>query len=240
MERNPVFPRSFFLNFGVCLIFFFAYFFKKKIVVDAYADYQRMNWTPTWHHSRQMLKGYIAYNSSATETSMNPGTGYTIGVEGFVNTLKNDNFAALNGGGVDTLTTAATGLSMYIHGDIIKNKLRFFVRYDMYNPNNKVNNTLYGKYSGNTGNYNDNSFHTTYNYQAATPTVTYVTTGDQTYKQQFFTAGLDFKATDRFHFMPNIWYNSYSSQVASDKNHDLVFRLTFFFAFGKNYDNGGF
>ncbi|HCL84148.1 MAG TPA: hypothetical protein DIC22_09245 [Chitinophagaceae bacterium] len=218
----------------------YAYFFKKKIVVDAYADYQRMNWIPTWHHSRQMLKGYIAYNSSATEAGMNPGTGYTIGVEGFVNTLKNDNFAALNGGGVDTLTTAATGLSMYIHGDIIKNKLRFFIRYDVYNPNNKVNNTLYGKYSGNTGNYNDNSFHTTYNYQAATPTVTYVNTGDQTYKQQFFTAGLDFKPTDRVHFMPNIWYNSYASQVASNKNHDLVFRLTFFFAFGKNYDNGGF
>ncbi len=33
--------------------------------------------------------------------------------------------------------------------------------------------------------------------------------------------------------MPNVWYNSYSSQIASNKDHDLVFRLTFFFAFGK-------
>ncbi len=40
--------------------------------------------------------------------------------------------------------------------------------------------------------------------------------------------------------MPNVWYNSYSSQITSNKDHDLVFRLTFFFAFGKNYDNGGF
>ena len=40
--------------------------------------------------------------------------------------------------------------------------------------------------------------------------------------------------------MPNVWYNSYSSQIASNKDHDLVFRITFFFSFGKNYDNGGF
>ena len=96
------------------------------------------------------------------------------------------------------------------------------------------------KYAGNTGNYNDNSFHTVYNNDAATPSVTYTTTGDQTYKQQFFTAGLDFKPTNRVHFMPNVWYNSYASQLVGNKDHDLVLRLTFFFAFGKNYDNGGY
>src|SRR5450755_4514556 len=218
----------------------FAYFAHKKIVVDVYADYQRLNWSGTWHHSRQMLKGFIAWNSSATDKSMNPGTGYTIGVEGFVNNLKNDNVAVKIAGGNDTLSTAPSGMSFYVHGDIIKNKLRFFARYDIYNPNNKVNQTVYKQYSGNTSNYNDNSFRTTYNYTPATPTVTYITLGDQTYKQNFITAGLDFKPTDRVHFMPNVWYNSYASQIATNKDHDLVFRLTFFFAFGKNYDNGGF
>ncbi len=218
----------------------YAYFGKKHLVVDLYADYERLNWSGTWHHSRQMLKGFIAWNSSATEKSMNPGTGYTIGVEGFINNLSNDNFATKIAGGVDTLSTAPSGISVYIHGDIIKNKLRFFARFDAYNPNNKVDNNTYSKYAGNTGNYNDNSFHTTYNYTPATPTVTYTTTGDQTYKQTFITAGLDFKPSDRIHFMPNVWYNSYDSQVASNKDHDLVWRLTFFFSFGKNYDNGGF
>jgi hypothetical protein len=218
----------------------YAYFFDKHIVVDAYADYQRLNWIPNWHHSRQMLKGFIAWNSSATSKSMNPGTGYTIGVEGFVNNLKNDNFETTTAGPVDTISTAPSGLSFYIHGDIVPNKLRFFARFDMYNPNNKVNTNVSTKYAGNTGNYNDNSFHTVYNYNAATPSVTYTTTGDQTYKQQFITAGLDWKPADRVHIMPNIWYNSYSSQIASNKDHDLVLRLTFFFAFGKNYDNGGF
>ena len=72
----------------------FAYFGHKHFVVDLYADYQRLNWTSNWHHSRQMVKGFIAWNSSATDKSMNPGIGYTIGVEGFINTLHNDNFAA--------------------------------------------------------------------------------------------------------------------------------------------------
>jgi hypothetical protein len=218
----------------------YGYFMNKHIVVDFYADYQRLNWTSYWEHSRQMIKGFIAWNSSATSKSMNPGTGFTIGVEGFINTLKNDNSAPKIAGGTDTLTTAPSGISVYIHGDIIPNKLRFFARFDAYNPNNKVNTAIYKSYTGNTANYNDNSYRTFYNYAPATPTVTYFTTGDQTYKQQFITAGLDFKPSNRVHFMPNVWYNSYSSQIASNKDHDLVFRLTFFFSFGKNYDNGGF
>jgi hypothetical protein len=218
----------------------YAFFAHKHVVVDLYADYQRLNWTPTWHHSRQMLKGFLAWNSSATDKSMNPGSGYTIGVEGFVNNLKADNVAPKIAGGVDTLSTTPAGISFYVHGDIIPGKLRFFARYDMYNPNNKVNTTVYKSNSGNTSNYNDNSFHTAYNQNLATPTVTYTTTGDQTYKQNFITAGLDFKPTNRVHFMPNVWYNSYKSQIADNKDYDLVFRLTFFFSFGKNYDNGGY
>ena len=218
----------------------YAYFMHKHVVVDFFADYQRLNWTQYWHHTRQMIKGFVAWNSSATDKSMNPGTGFTVGVEGFINNLKNDNAATKIAGGNDTLSTAPSGISVYIHGDIIPNKLRFFARFDAYNPNNKVDNSIYKSYTGNTSNYNDNSYKTTYNYAPATPTVNYVTTGDQTYKQNFITAGLDFKPTNRVHIMPNVWYNSYASQINDNKDHDLVFRLTFFFSFGKNYDNGGF
>jgi hypothetical protein len=219
----------------------YAYFGHKHFVVDLYADYQKLNWTPQWHHSRQMFKAFAAWNSSATDKSMNPGTGYTIGVEGYVNNLFNDNFAPKIAGGADTLSTAPNGISFFVHGDIIKNKLRFFARWDLYNPNNLVNKSVYKSYSGNTGNYNDNSFHTVYSTNAGGQSqVTYTSTGDQTYKQQFITAGLDWKPVARIHFMPNVWYNSYSSQIASNKDYDLVWRITFFFSFGKNYDNGGF
>jgi len=211
----------------------YAYLFQKHIVLDLYADYERLNWTSSWHHSRSMVKGFIAWNSSATAKTMNPGTGYTIGVEGFVNNLKNDLVAAKISGGNDTLTNAASAISMYIHGDIVPGKLRFFARLDLFNPMNKVDNTTYTGYKGNTGNYNDNSY--------TLSGSTYTATGDETYKQTFVTAGLDFKPAPRVHFMPNIWYNSYKSQIGgNNQGHDVVYRITFFYAFGKNYDNGGF
>lgn len=201
----------------------YAYFFDKKVVVDLYGDYERLNWTKKWEHARQMWKGYIAYNSSATAKGMDPGTGFTVGVEFFVNNLKNDNFATRIDATVDTLTTAAKGLSMYIHGDIIKTKLRFFARADLYNPNSKVDNSVYSKYTGNTGNYNDNSYSL-----GTTPT------GDQTYKQTFMTAGLDFMPVKNVHFMPNVWYNHYATQLSpSNDDHDLVWRITFFYVFGQ-------
>jgi hypothetical protein len=205
----------------------YGYFFQKKLVIDAYADYEKLNWTSTWHHSRQMLKGYIAYNSAATEKGTDPGKGYTVGVEGFINNLKNDNFATrIVDGSIDTVSTKASGLSVYVHGDIVPTKLRFFARLDLYKPMNNIDNAVYSKYAGNTNAYSDNS----YTGSGATLTAT----GDQTYKQTFITAGLDFTPAKNVHFMPNIWYEKYATQLAtSNTDHDLVYRITFFFIFGK-------
>jgi hypothetical protein len=190
-----------------------AMFLDKKLVFDLYADYERLAWTPTLHHSRQMLKGFIAYNTPAL----------TIGVEGYVNNLKNDVTATKIAGGADLLSVSAKGLSMYIHGNIVPNKLRFFARYDMTNPNNKVDNGVYSKYAQTTGNYNDNS------YAGGT-----VATGDMTYKQSFITAGLDFTPAKNVHFMPNIWYNRYATQLAvKNADYDMVYRMTFYYVFGK-------
>jgi hypothetical protein len=185
----------------------------KKLVFDIYADYERLNWTSTWHHSRQMTKAYIAYNTPAL----------TVGVEGYVNVLKNDNLASRitpRPGGIaaDTLTSNAIGISAYVHGDIVKNKLRFFARYDNTKPNSKVDNATYSKYANAAGNYDYNN------------------------KEQFITAGLDFTPARGVHFMPNIWYNGYKSEqsatIAPDgsklkSDADVVYRLTFYFVFGK-------
>jgi hypothetical protein len=199
----------------------YAYFGDKKFVVDLYADYERLNWVYNWHHSRQMLKGYIAYTTPAL----------TIGVEGFVNNLKNDVFANKITAGRDTLSSTASGISLYIHGDIIKGKLRFFARYDGYTPMNKVDNNTYKSYVQNTGNYNDNSW-------IGNPGSAATATGDMTYKQTFMTAGLDFTPAKGVHFMPNIWYNHYATQLANQStaaqgDADVVYRLTFYFVFGK-------
>lgn len=191
----------------------YAMFFNKHLIFDLYADYERLNWTSNWHHSRQMLKGFIAYNTPA----------FTVGVEGFINHLKHDNFATkLDGSGVDTLNSKASGISVYVHGNIVKDKLRFFARVDNYKPTNVVDNNTYSKYVSNTGNYNDNSFRGT------------TSIGDQTYKQTFMTAGLDFTPAKNVHFMPNVWYNHYNTQLSTaNSDHDLVWRLTFYYVFGK-------
>ena len=209
----------------------YAYFFDKHLVLDAYADYNKLNWTTSWHHSRQMLKGFIAYNSAASAKGMDPGTGFTIGTEFFVNNLKNDCFASKLTGGIDTLNNVSTGVSVFVHGDIIKNQLRFFARLDAYNPTSKVNNSQFAKYVQNTSSYNDNTYLSTTN----------AATGDETYKQKFISAGLDYIPAKNIHIIPNIWYNSYASQLAVNSviksvaanNYDLVYRLTFSFVFGK-------
>jgi hypothetical protein len=185
----------------------------KKLVFDIYADYERLEWNALSangfrHRSRQMTKGYIAYNTPAL----------TVGVEGYINVLKNDMVAAKLAGGNDTLTSNAMGISAYVHGDIIKSKLRFFARYDNLKPNSKVDNSTYSKYTNLAGNFDYNN------------------------KEQFITAGLDFTPAKGVHFMPNIWYNGYKSEqsatIAPDgsklkSDADVVYRLTFYFVFGK-------
>jgi hypothetical protein len=204
----------------------YAYFLDKKIVVDLYADYERLNWEPGWHHDRQMTKGYIAYTTPSL----------TIGVEGFINGIRNDTKATKILGGADTINTNAQGISLYVHGDIIKNTLRFFVRYDGYNPNHNINNAVYSGYSGisSPNGYNTPGYHITYDPSTGTPTKATANT-DITSKEQFITAGLDFTPMKGVHFMPNIWYNHYSSQLPAGTNadYDLVYRMTFWFAFGK-------
>lgn len=210
-----------------------AKFLNQKIIVDLYADYSKLQWTDSWHHSRQMLKASVGYNTSP----------FAIGVEGFINNLKQDVFATkTSGSGVDTLNNTASGISIYLNGNIIKNKLRYFARFDTYTPTNKVNNSMYEKYVLNTGNYNDNSYLST-----ATSSAGLVSTGDETYKQQFLTLGLDFMPTKNVHIMPNIWYNHYATQLSDDLNnsvngaqaskakgdYDLVYRITFYYTFGK-------
>jgi hypothetical protein len=210
-----------------------AKFWDKKLTVQLYVDYQRLNWTNAWHHSRQMWKVFVGYNTPAC----------TVGIEGFINNLKQDAFATqTTGSGVDTLNSMAGGISLFVRGNVIKSKLGFFARFDHYTPTNKVDNGRYNKYVLNTGNYNDNSYTA-----LATGSTAAVATGDATYRQNFITAGLDFTPHKNIHIMPNIWYNHYATQLSNDLNktvngdwagkakgdYDLVYRVTFYYTFGK-------
>ena len=205
-------------------------FADKRLIIDLYADYQRLNWVPGWHHDRQMLKGFAAWSSPWI----------TVGVEGFVNTIRADTKATLIAGGADTISTKASGLAMYVHGAIVPEKLRWFARVDLYNPNKNVNNGLYSAYSGISSPSGYMTPGYKYSYAGSTtgaPTGE-TSTGDPTAKETFFTAGLDFMPYKDIHFEPNVWVVHYGSQLAStgtEGDSDVVWRLTFFFVFGKHY-----
>jgi len=117
-----------------------------------------------------------------------------------------------------TLTTAnvtAQGISLWAKGSINKDKLAWFARYDGYNPDTKFNGA--NTYTVNT---NYSSF-------------------DPTEKETFVTAGLDFTPAKNIHFMPNVWFVRYQDQLDKTTagyladNHTLVYRMTFFYTFGK-------
>jgi hypothetical protein len=189
-----------------------AKLFDKHLILDLYADYYRLNWVYNWHNSRQMVKGYIAYTTPKV----------TIGVEAFINTLKNDAFLTTKATGrVDTANAGAQALSAYVRGRIIGDKLGFFVRFDAVNPNKNItssNDAEYSKMISHTANYTD------------------AASANNPVHESFVTAGLDFTPIKSVHIMPNIWYDHYHSMgnpVGYPDNHDMVYRMTFYYIYGK-------
>ncbi len=182
----------------------FAKFMDQKLVVDLYADYQRLNWTSSFHHSSNMVKGFVGYVTPAV----------TVGVEAFLNHGKNDVIGIRESGAADTLSANAMGISTFIKGTVIKDKLGYFARIDNYNPDENYDATQYVRDEGLSGNYEPNN------------------------KEQLILLGLDYTPAKNVHFMPNIWYNKYKSQRsdvtdAARKDYDLAYRLTFYYVFGK-------
>jgi len=153
-----------------------------------------------------LIKALVAYSVPA----------FTIGVEGYTNTFKN---------GLSIKTPAssplvdqnarAEAISIFAHAPIT-NKLNIFARYDSYNPDNE--------------NYNAADVYTVN---------TNFSSYDPYTKETFFTGGLDFTPAKNVHFMPNIWYIKYKDQRDPTTTgyelpaQTLVYRLTFFYQFGK-------
>lgn len=183
-------------------------FLNKRLIVDLYQDYQRMNWTPTWHHDRRMTKLYVAYTTPKL----------TIGVEAFYNVIMGDVQATGTDKHTYNFSTKSLAVSSYIRGSIYKDKLGFFARYDTYNPDMADNlgdftGSSYTAYSVKTSNY------------------------DPFNNENFITAGIDWTPVKNVHFMPNVWYNSYAyngtNTTGKPNDYDLVFRLTFYYIYGK-------
>jgi hypothetical protein len=190
---------------------------QRHLVLDFYSDYNRQNWVAGTHgHAyRQMNKLAAIWVDKQ----------FTIGAEGFINSLGQCEVGTrIDNKLKDTLDGNSTGLSLYGHVNLAGPKLRFWARYDIYNPNTKYDNTTYSKYAalyGVSTSYEPNN------------------------KEGFLSTGIDYSPAGNVHIMPNIWYNHYSGQQANlagkaAHDYDLVYRVTFYFTFGKLFANPGY
>jgi hypothetical protein len=187
-------------------------FLDKHLYVDFYADYAKTSSTMSstavatgtvGPQEHNMFKGFVAYTTPIL----------TVGVEAY--TQKVDN-AVLNTTNKTVERATVNGLSLWVRGAIVKDKWSYFARFDSYNPDKDFNGA--------------NTYSTVYtNYGSYDPTV----------KEQFYTFGLDFTPAKNIHFMPNVWLTRYKDQYDSTTagyqadNHTLVYRMTFFYTFGK-------
>ncbi len=211
----------------------YAKFLDKRLLIDLYQDYEKLNWgvytkgpNGNLYHDRNMTKLFVAWNTKK----------FTAGFEGFQNVILGD--VKVTGIDKNTYyrTSKAMGLSFFVRGAILSNSdgkqvLGFFARYDNYDPNGNLANIVADKnvatYAATTGNY------------------------EPTTKEQFVTYGLDFTPFKNIHFMPNVWMNTYNSALSSTGTNgtttyakmngnvsgvngtDVVYRLTFYYVYGK-------
>lgn len=213
----------------------YAKFLDKRIVINLYQDYERLNWgvyTPGakaglaspngfWYHDRNMTKLFVAWNSRKL----------TVGFEGFHTTILGDLRVTGKDGSTYYRTTQTLAASFYVRGRIFSSPsgnalLGFFARFDNFDPTGNLNNVI------NEAN--------TQRYFAMTAPY------DPTTKQQFAVLGLDYTPFKNVHFMPNLWLNTYTSSLARNaaneqlnpgvtgiKGTDVVWRLSVYYIYGK-------
>lgn len=174
----------------------YFYLLDKKIVIQGNYEHDRSASTPV-HQDINNFKAYAAYHTSST----------TIAVEAFTQ-LKSNNAMYLDGTNSLYSDVTPSGISFYVTQQLTPDKLNFFVRYDIYNPDAKYDSKV--------------------NYGS----------GYNTTKETFATLGLDFIPYKNVHIMPNLWYNRYHSKTpASSGNlkndYDLEGRITLYFLFNK-------
>ena len=193
-------------NTGFYKIFYgdvWGKFLNQKLYIDIYADYAKTA-PATFAIPGQEHNMFKIFASYTTKP-------ISFGIEAYTQKFAS---GVTNTGTKTPEDATAQGISLWVRGKIAGN-WNFFGRYDGYNPNTDFN--AADSYTANT------------NYGSYNPTV----------KETFWTAGLDYNPIKNVHFMPNLWLVDYKDNrsatttgyVAPD--HTLVYRLTFFYTFGK-------
>jgi len=203
-------------NTGFYKIFYgdlWGKFLNKKLYVDFYADYAKTQGnTPvaTTVVSNGVL-GTQEHNMFKVFVSYNTSP-LSVGVEAYTQKFA---YGVTNKTTLTAQDATAQGISAWAKGSISKDKWGWFARYDAYNPDTKI--TGADAYAVNT------------NYGSFDPTV----------KETFVTGGFDYTPAKNIHLMPNVWFVQYKNNLDAatagyqPDNHSLVYRMTFFYTFGK-------
>jgi hypothetical protein len=220
----------------------FAKFLDKRLVIDLYQDYEKLNWgvyvpisstnskpslNGPWYHDRNMTKLFAAWNTKKL----------TVGLEVYQNTIMGDVKVTGKDGSTYYRTTRAMSESFFVRGRIVSSStgpatLGFFARVDNYDPSGNLSNIV--------------SDANTKSYSAS------VSNYEPTTKEMFVTFGLDYQPIKNVHIMPNVWmdaynsdlsatgtngigtkYTSMNSNVTNNKGTDAVYRLTLYYIYGK-------
>ncbi len=124
----------------------YAKLLNKKLILDLYADYNRIDWQQGFHHSHNMVKGMVGYTTPV----------FTAGVEAFINFRQEDVVVTKNNFS-DTADSRATGISLFARGSIRKDKLNYFIRLDHFNPDTKISAIKNETYTGLSASYEPNN-----------------------------------------------------------------------------------
>ena len=109
----------------------YAKILNKKIIFDLYGDYERSQLSP-YMKSKMTMKVLLAYQSDKI----------TIGVEA-VQQVQEKSVSYVTPAGTVIDNIIVLGVGGYIRGQIIKDKLNFFIRQDIYIPNTNTPSYLY-------------------------------------------------------------------------------------------------
>lgn len=124
----------------------YAKLFDKRLVLDLYADYTRLQWDDAQKRDRYMVKGMVAWTAPR----------FTLGVEAFQTVLRKDNTASTDLSST-LLDTRAVNWSAFARAKVYRDLLGAFVRYDRFDPAGNIDNTLYSGYKPTTPNYDPNT-----------------------------------------------------------------------------------
>lgn len=211
----------------------YASILKQKLTFGFYGDFHTAALSPM----TQMVYTYKVFFDFKTSK-------INIGTEIFTQDWTNSNKLS-NGTWQDC---QMFGWSGFITGKILAN-LNFYARLDIYNPDIRYHNS---------DTYTSVPSIILPSYTQVQTVISSLSTFSLTAspvsqaavfsKQTFYLFGLDFTPDKRFHIMPNIWIDEFSSLVnvpygakQTKYNYDLVPRITFYYLFNavkKIYNNG--